>query len=117
MEKIPKKIQEIILYGSDEEEIKFSYDDGYEAYTTKTFEGVVNNLERRYLETDSEWKREEISQYQRKQHVKNGKGMRLKDVALCVKIDSLNISEVTEKSIDDAQKWFENLRMYCPNVK
>ena len=44
--------------------IKFSYDDGYEAYnTTKTFEGVVNNLERRYLETDSEWKKE-ISQYQ-----------------------------------------------------
>ena len=44
--KIPKKIQEIILYGSDEEEIKFSYDDGYESYTTKkTFEGVINNLE------------------------------------------------------------------------
>ena len=49
MEKLPKKIQDIILYGSDEEEIKFSYDDGYEAYTTKkTFEGVINNLERRY---------------------------------------------------------------------
>ena len=63
--KISKKIQDIILYGSDEEEIKFSYDDGYETYTTKkTFEGVINNLERRYLETDSEWKREEISQYQ-----------------------------------------------------
>ena len=43
--KIPKKIQDVILYGSDEEEIKFSYDDGYEAYSTKkTFEGVVNNL-------------------------------------------------------------------------
>ena len=48
--KIPKKIQDVILYGSDEEEIKFSYDDGYESYNTKkTFEGVVNNLERRYL--------------------------------------------------------------------
>ena len=57
MEKIPKKIQDIILYGSDDEEIKFTYDDGYEAYTTKkAFEGVINNLERRYLETDSEWK-------------------------------------------------------------
>ena len=50
--KIPKKIQEIILYGSDDEEIKFSYDDNYETYTTKKpFEGVINNLERRYLET------------------------------------------------------------------
>ena len=63
-EKLPKKIKDIILYGSDEEEIKFSYDDGYEKYShKKTFEGVINNLERRYLETDSDWKREEISQY------------------------------------------------------
>ena len=99
-----KKIQDIILYGSDEEEIKFSYDDGYETYTTKKpFEGVINNLERRYLETDSEWKREEISQYQSETACEKCKGMRLKDEALCVKINSLNISEVTEKSIDDAQ--------------
>ena len=108
--KIPKKIQDIILYGSDEEEIKFSYDDGYESYTTKkTFEGVINNLERRYLETDSEWKREEISQYQSETNCEKCKGMRLKDEALCVKINNLNISEVTEKSIDEAQKWFFNL--------
>ena len=109
--KIPKKIQEVILYGSDEEEIKFSYDDGYEAYSTKkTFEGVVNNLERRYLETDSEWKREEISQYQSESNCEKCKGMRLKDEALCVKINSLNISEITEKSIDDAQNWFASLQ-------
>jgi Excinuclease ATPase subunit len=108
--KIPKKIQDVILYGSDEEEIKFSYDDGYESYSTKkTFEGVVNNLERRYLETDSEWKREEISQYQSESNCEKCKGMRLKDEALCIKINSLNISEITEKSIDDAQKWFANL--------
>ncbi len=58
--KLPKKIQDVILYGSDDEEIKFTYDDGYEKYTTpkKTFEGVINNLERRYLETDSDWMRE-----------------------------------------------------------
>jgi excinuclease ABC subunit A len=81
--KIPKKIQDVILFGSDEDEIKFSYDDGYEAYSTKkTFEGVVNNLERRYLETDSEWKREEISQYQSESNCEKCKGMRLKDEAL-----------------------------------
>ncbi len=109
--KLPKKIQEIILYGSDDEEIKFSYDDGYEVYSTKkTFEGVINNLERRYLETDSEWKREEISQYQSESNCEKCNGMRLKDEALCVKIDSLNISQITEKSIDDAQKWFEKLK-------
>jgi len=109
--KIPKKIQDVILYGSDEEEIKFSYDDGYESYSTKkTFEGVVNNLERRYLETDSEWKREEISQYQSESDCEKCKGLRLKDEALCVKINSLNISEITKKSIDEAQKWFDNLQ-------
>ncbi len=111
--KLPKKIQDIILYGSDEEEIKFSYDDGYESYTTKkTFEGVINNLERRYLETDSEWKREEIAQYQSESDCEKCKGMRLKDEALCVKINNLNISEVTEKSIDEAQKWFLELENF-----
>ncbi len=108
--KLPKKIQDIILYGSDEDEIKFFYDDGYEAYTTKkSFEGVINNLERRYLETDSEWKREEISQYQSESNCEKCKGHRLKEEALCVKINSLNISEITSKSIDEAQKWFDNL--------
>ena len=108
--KLPKDIKDIILFGSDEDEIKFSYDDGYEKYSTrKTFEGVVNNLERRYLETESEWKREEISQYQSESDCEKCKGMRLKDEALCVKIDNLNISEVTKKSITEAKKWFSSL--------
>ncbi len=108
--KIPKKIQEIILYGSDEDEIKFSYDDNYETYTTKKpFEGVINNLERRYLETDSEWKREEISQYQSESNCDKCKGLRLKDEALCVKIKDSNISQITHKSIEDAKKWFDEL--------
>jgi excinuclease ABC subunit A len=108
--KLPKNVQEVILYGSDEEEIKFNYDDGYEVYSTKkTFEGVINNLERRYLETDSEWKREEIAQYQSESNCEKCKGQRLKEEALCVKINSLNISQITNKSIDEAQKWFEEL--------
>ena len=108
--KLPKKIQDVILFGSDDEEIKFSYDDGYEEYSTKkTFEGVINNLERRYLETDSEWKREEIAQYQSESNCEKCKGLRLKDEALCIKINSLNISEITSKSIDDAKNWFNNL--------
>ena len=109
--KLPKKIQDIILYGSDEDEIKFTYDDGYEKYTTakKTFEGVVNNLERRFLETDSDWKREEIGQYQSDKKCESCNGYRLKDEALCVKINKLHISEVTEKSILDAKEWFKDL--------
>ena len=108
--KLPKKIKDIILYGSDDEEIKFNYDDGYEKYShKKTFEGVINNLERRYLETDSDWKREEIAQYQSDTKCERCNGHRLKDEALCVKIDGLHISEVTEKSILDASDWFKKL--------
>ncbi len=107
---LSKKIKNIILYGSDDEEIKFTYDDGYEKYSNKkTFEGVINNLERRYLETDSDWKREEISQYQTESDCERCKGQRLKDEALCVKIDDKNISEITKKSIVDSKKWFESL--------
>jgi len=107
---LSKKIKDIILYGSDDEEIKFSYDDGYEKYShKKTFEGVINNLERRYLETDSDWKREEIAQYQTESNCERCNGHRLKDEALCVKIDKKNISEITKRSIIEAKKWFESL--------
>jgi len=108
--RLSKKIRDVILYGSDDEEIKFSYDDGYEKYShKKTFEGVINNLERRYLETDSDWKREEIAQYQSDTDCERCKGQRLKEEALCVKINNLNISEVTQKSIIDAKQWFLSL--------
>ena len=110
--KLSKKIRDIILFGSDDDEIKFSYDDGYEKYShKKTFEGVINNLERRYLETDSEWKRDEISQYQSDTNCDKCNGQRLKEEALCVKIDNLNISQVTEKSIYEAKKWFNSLQL------
>ena len=108
--KLPKKIKDIILYGSDDEEIKFNYDDGYEKYShKKTFEGVINNLERRFLESDSEWKREAIAEYQSDSACESCNGDRLKEEALCIKIDDHNISEVTRKSILDAAKWFKDL--------
>ncbi len=114
--KLPKKIKDIILYGSDDEEIKFTYNDGYEKYShKKTFEGVINNLERRYLETDSEWKREAISEYQSDTECESCNGNRLKAEALCVKINNLNISELAKKSILDAAKWFNELKNNLDN--
>jgi excinuclease ABC subunit A len=110
--KLPKKIKDVILFGSDEEEIKFSYDDGYEKYShKKTFEGVINNLERRFLETDSEWKREAIAEFQSDSSCESCNGNRLKDEALCIKIDDKSISDVTKKSILDAAKWFKELEV------
>jgi excinuclease ABC subunit A len=108
--KLSKKVKDIILFGSDEDEIKFNYDDGYEKYShKKTFEGVINNLERRFLESDSEWKREAIAEYQSDSACEGCNGNRLKEEALCVKIDNINISEVTKKSILEAANWFKNL--------
>ncbi|WP_164127411.1 hypothetical protein, partial [Stenotrophomonas maltophilia] len=61
---LPEKAQNVILFGTGEETVTFKYDDGLRSYeTTKTFEGVVRNLERRLKETESEWAREEISRY------------------------------------------------------
>ena len=108
--KLSKKFKDIILYGSDEEEIKFNYDDGYEKYShKKTFEGVINNLERRFLESDSEWKREAIAEYQSDTACESCNGNRLKEEALCIKINNLNISDVAKKSILDSAEWFKNL--------
>jgi excinuclease ABC subunit A len=108
--KLPKKIKDVILYGSDDEEIKFNYDDGYEKYShKKTFEGVINNLERRFLESDSEWKRDAIAEYQSDSACESCNGNRLKEEALCVKINNHNITDVTKKSILDATKWFKDL--------
>ncbi len=64
-EKLPKQVQDAILFGSDGEEIEFAYEDGLRTYrTSKAFEGVIGNIERRWRETDSEWVREELSRYQ-----------------------------------------------------
>ncbi len=64
-EDLPKKVKDIILYGSGEDEIKFVYDDGMRRYEAKkTFEGVIPNMERRFKETDSSWIREELERFQ-----------------------------------------------------
>jgi excinuclease ABC subunit A len=109
-ESLPKKAQEVILYGSDEEPIRFSYDDGLRAYDVKKpFEGVVRNLERRYLETESEWAREEIGRYMAATPCTACKGYRLKPEALAVKVGGCHIGEVSELSVKAAAEWFTAL--------
>ncbi len=108
--KLPKKIQNVILFGSNNEQIKFTYDDGYRVQTSKrTFEGVVRNLERRYIETESDWMRGNIERYQSEVKCSACNGYRLKEEALCVKIDKLHIGEVCEKSIKELVIWFREL--------
>ena len=107
---LPEDFRKVVLYGSGEDEITFTYDDGVRHYsTTKPFEGVINNIERRWRETDSAWVTEELSRYQSDQFCDSCKGYRLKPQALAVKIAGLHIGQVTEMSIRQAAAWFEEL--------
>ncbi|MFZ9078286.1 MAG: excinuclease ABC subunit UvrA [Alphaproteobacteria bacterium] len=107
---LPKNVREAILFGSGEEVIPIKYDDGLRSYTVKkTFEGVVNNLERRWRETDSSWVREELSKFMSAAACATCKGKRLKPEALAVKIDMRDISEVTDFSVAKAKDWFLEL--------
>ena len=105
-----KKTQDAILYGSGDDDIKFTYDDGARSYQTKKpFEGVITNLERRYKETESDWAREELQKYFTDIPCEACKGFRLKPEALCVKIAGQHIGEVAELSVKRAGEWFTEL--------
>ena len=107
---LPKKVRDVILFGSGGESIAMRYDDGIRQYqTTKPFEGVIPNLDRRWKETDSSWVREELERFQHESKCETCGGARLKPEALAVKIAGLNISQTTEFSIGDAVKWFLEL--------
>ncbi|CAO3451056.1 Excinuclease ABC subunit A [Azospirillum argentinense] len=109
-EKLPEKVRQTILYGSDGSAITMTYDDGLRSYqTNKAFEGIVNNLERRYRETESAYMREELSKYQSSQPCETCKGARLKPEALAVKVHGQHISQAAEMSIADAATWFSTL--------
>jgi len=107
---ISKEAQQAILHGTGKTEINFNYDDGLRSYKTKkTFEGVIPNLERRWRETDSSWMREEIEKFMSSSHCDKCDGNRLKQEALCVKLDGKHISDVTKLSIKNAAVWFDAL--------
>jgi excinuclease ABC subunit A len=107
---LPKKTQNAILFGSGDDEIKFSYEDGVRSYDTKKpFEGVVTNIERRFHETESEWAREELGKYFADVPCEACHGYRLKPEALCVKIGGKHIGEISELSVLRAGEWFETV--------
>ncbi|MEQ8510460.1 MAG: excinuclease ABC subunit UvrA [Rhodospirillaceae bacterium] len=108
--KLPKKVQQAIFFGSGDEPILIKFDDGNRKYETrKPFEGVINNLARRWRETDSAWIREELSKYQTSQKCEACDGHRLKPEALAVKIDGKHVSEISDLSISEAHAWFQAL--------
>jgi excinuclease ABC subunit A len=111
--KLPKKASEIILSGSGGEKIEFWWDEesGRRHTYWKEFEGVLNNLERRWRESDSEQVREELERYMNIMPCPTCQGARLKKEALFVKIAERNIREVTSLSIGDAIQFFDGLSL------
>ncbi|WP_430444508.1 excinuclease ABC subunit UvrA [Sphingorhabdus contaminans] len=100
----------IILHGTGGIPVELTFKDGRKEYTVrKAFEGVIGNLNRRLLQTDSAWMREELSKYQTAQPCETCHGARLKPEALSVKIAGVDISVPTRMSVADAVDWFASV--------
>ena len=107
---LPEEVQKVFLYGSGAEEILFRYDEGGRVYqVTRTFEGVIPNMERRYRETDSNWIREEFERYQNNRSCGKCGGYRLRAEALAVKIAGLHAGQVVQMSIKEAFDWCQSV--------
>ena len=104
------KVKQVFLYGSGDEEINFRYDEGGRIYqVSRTFEGVIPNMERRYRETDSNWIREEFENFQNNRPCGSCSGYRLRPEALAVKISKSHVGQVVQLSIKDALEWCESV--------
>lgn len=112
VKKLPQEIIDIILYGTGSEEIEIEHEGkrGLSKYKT-TFEGIVNNLQRRYDETDSEWAKWDIEGLMREIPCNECKGKRLRRESLSVTVGDKNIDEVCNLSVNRAKGFFEQLEL------
>ena len=110
--KLSKKHQDLILFGSDEPiRIKFTTKGGLKKDKLDFYEGIINRLERRYMDTNSEWIREWLENYMVEHTCETCNGARLNDGVLQVKLGGKNIYEVTQLSIKELIPFFENLKL------
>lgn len=110
---LTKEQMQKLLNGTGGEKVKFKYENdfGHKKEAMVAFEGIVNNLERRYRETFSEGIREHIEQYMSAKPCAKCKGQRLKPETLAVTINGKNIAHVTSLSIGEAHEWFDSLTL------
>src|SRR5690625_29677 len=111
--KLPKKDRELILYGSGEKEFHFKYknDFGNVRDTNLPFEGVINNISRRYHTTSSDYTRRVMGEYMTELPCPVCNGKRLSREALSVKIDALDIADVSDFSVGEALDFFDQLEL------
>ena len=110
-EKLTPDQKQVMLYGSGTTTIATTYQSKNESTwkSNKPFEGVINNLKRRIIETDSNSTREQLSAFMTSTPCHRCDGLRLKEESLAVKIDGSHIAEISALSILDAHKWFMTL--------
>ncbi|MBQ9841946.1 MAG: excinuclease ABC subunit UvrA [Clostridia bacterium] len=107
---LPKEIREVLLYGSKGEKLKMSYTREYGSGTHYTaFEGVLNNMQRRYNETTSDWAREELEQYMSQVPCPDCHGRRLKPESLAVTVGGMNIMDLCDMTVEDMLSFITEL--------
>ncbi|ADC49149.1 excinuclease ABC subunit A [Alkalihalophilus pseudofirmus OF4] len=113
VEQIPEALFDKVLHGSGREKIFFRYENefGQVRENEIVFEGVANNISRRYHETSSDYIRDQMETYMTHKHCPSCKGYRLKKEALAVKINGTHIGEVSSLSVKEAKEFFENLEL------
>jgi excinuclease ABC subunit A len=106
-EELTKEVQNIILYGSGDDEITMTYHDGMRSQTVhKKFEGIIPNLEKRWNDADAAWMKEDLVRFQAERKCHSCSGYRLKPETLCVKVAGCHIGNIAELTIDKAVEWF-----------
>ncbi len=109
---LPEEVRQVLLYGSQGRPINFFFEQGGRRhYGPRPFPGVIALLQERYRETDSPLIREEIEQYMSVRPCPDCGGARLRKEALAVKLDGVNISELTGFTVDQALRWFVGLEL------
>ncbi|KZY28269.1 excinuclease ABC subunit A [Oleiphilus sp. HI0081] len=112
-EELPDSFKQILLYGSQEEEISFTYVNsrGDSVQRSHVFEGVIPNIERRYRETESNMVREDLAKYLNNQPCPSCHGTRLKQASRHVYIDKDSLPDLAKLPIGTALDYFENLEL------
>ncbi len=112
-QELPQAIQKVILFGSGDEVIKFQFhgERGKKTIREHPFEGVINNMERRYKETDSNVVREELSKFLNSCACPACEGTRLSLASRNVFVDKTSLPQVVEMAIGDAYHFFEELKL------
>lgn len=112
LEKLPAKFMKALLYGTGNKHLKYTYisrRSGRRSQMDHPFEGVINNLERRYRETASDFMQERIQQYMTNKPCPDCHGARLKPEILAVTVGNKSISQISDMSVTDAYDFFESL--------